>query len=657
MHPHLRRVRGVLSSLLSFTFWSSLLLVAAQLAAGFAFPDQLWGLHHLAFIPAPLSAALVAVVLLLLITARYGATAWVEKGCSLLGRLPKFALFAVVPLAALACFYLFRIQHLLLGDAALVPSLADPPPVFQWPGENSAYFHFVLYRLCAPWGLGLWSLFSATSCLAGALFVLVALLFADAVGTHRESKLLALVLLALTGALQLFCGYVEHYTLMALSLMGALLFLVRWQGHRKLQLLGAAASWLVAFTFHPLASFMAPALALAAGFQLWQWRRPLWFRLMALGLLGATGLVAIAYWTLSHTATHSLLIDPKPGSVPGYTFFSGAHLKDVANEYLLLAPLHGPLLLGFLWHQRRQLDWRDPILVCLGCCFLAAWGTALLIDPLLGSLDWDLLSVYAFPLAALTAYVAGKYAGAQRLALRAGLCLAAAACLHVWPWVGANTDRQSAGNMVEAMVARDLHYRGMRSSKLGVKMQEMDLMDAAIRQYQRAIAGDPKDYLAYHNLAWIYLTSEERSDKEKARAMLERFITSAPDSLDIRTAQGILALSAGHLEEGISLYSAFLLAYPPSVYEGEGFYRQARDFAESFEYYLADGTPKEVLQVAILFSRGEIEQALVLARDLVNRYPGDPLVMELGENLRRKATALLRQRRPADSEDDPSHIK
>lgn len=73
------------------------------------------------------------------------------------------------------------------------------------------------------------------------------------------------------------------------------------------------------------------------------------------------------------------------------------------------------------------------MLLCLGTAAVASWATSFLIAPLLGSLDWDLLSVYAFPVAALTAFLAGRQADEPLNTIRSGLCIAAAALLHVAP--------------------------------------------------------------------------------------------------------------------------------------------------------------------------------------------------------------------------------
>lgn len=627
--------------MLSFTFWSGLLLVAAQLLAAFLFPEQLWGLHHLAFFPAPVPVLLVLTTALLLLWARYGSSAWIERVLAAPWKQHQVALIPCASLCLLAIFYFFRIRHLLLGDAAIVNQLEQIPPVFAWLGKNDPLIHSLLYNLLTRWfPLEIWSVFVLVSCVAGAVFSVAAIRVANTGEKHRGSRLFVFVVLTGTGAMELFCGYVEYYTLMSLFLALALFSLMYWQGKRTWALLLAVLSWLAAFMLHPIASCLGPAIALAVGFHLWKSPWPAPKRLTVLGLLGVGSLGGVAYWLFHVAASQPLLLSPSQA----YPLFGTDHLKDALNEYLLLVPLHGPLILFLLWRQRRALSWQDPVLVCLGMAAAASWGTSFLIDPLLGSLDWDLLSVYAFPVTALTAYLVGRQVDGSLDTLRSGLCFAAASLLHVLPWVSANTDVQRAGRMVEAMAAHDPHHRGYRNTVLGVKLQEMGLTEAAIRQYEKAIAVDKDNYLAYNNLAWCYLALKEEGCLEHAMALFERFVATAPHTLDTRMTQGILALHAGQMEEGVRLCTFFLLSYQEQLY-AQSTFSQLREFAGSLIEQLPQERLQEVLRVGISFSYGDVSQALVLGRDLVKQYPDDPLVLEVTDLLRQNASALLRQQK------------
>ena len=188
-----RQLRGGLSPVLSFAFWSSSLLLAAQILAAFALPEHLWGLHHLAFMPTSLTITLVSAILLLLVLARYGSETWIGQGYLHLRRLPKPVLFGGGLLVALALFYFFRLQHLLLGDAAIVNQLEQTPPGFSWLGKNDPLVHYLLYDLVAHlFPLKIWSVFGLVSCVAGVLFVAAAIGVASTGGKHRGSRLFIL---------------------------------------------------------------------------------------------------------------------------------------------------------------------------------------------------------------------------------------------------------------------------------------------------------------------------------------------------------------------------------------------------------------------------------------------------------------------------------
>ena len=425
---------------------------------------------------------------------------------------------------------------------------------------------------------------------------------------------------------------------MSLCLALALFSLMYWQGQKTWALLLAILSWLAAFMLHPIASCLGPTIGLAVGFHLWKMPWPAPKRLAVLGVLGIVSLGLVTYWLFHVAASQPVLLRPSQA----YPLFGADHLKDALNEYLLLVPLHGPLLLFLLWRQRRELSWQDPVLVCLGTATVAAWGTSFLIDPLLGSLDWDLLSVYAFPVTALAAYLVGRQGEDSLTSLRSGLCFAAAALLHVMPWVSANTEVQRAGRMVEAMVAQDAHYRGSSNTMLAVKFQKMGLMDQAIRQFQKAIAFDGNNYLAYNNLAWCYITSRGEEGTKPAMTLFERFVATAPRTLDTRMTQGILALHAGQIEAGVRLCTLFLLSYQSQLY-GQNTFSQGRELVGSLADQLTQEKLQKVLKVGLCFSYGDVSPALVLGRELISRYPDDPLILEVTDLLQQSADALFQQ--------------
>ena len=108
--------------------------------------------------------------------------------------------------------------------------------------------------------------FALTSSFAGTLHCLAALSIAETLARDSLRKGLAFVIVTSTGVLQLFCGYVESYSLMAAFVTITLAFILKWGGNQAAWLAAALCSALVAFLLHPVAIFLCVPLLCALGF-------------------------------------------------------------------------------------------------------------------------------------------------------------------------------------------------------------------------------------------------------------------------------------------------------------------------------------------------------------------------------------------------------
>ena len=605
------------ASIFPALFTTAVLLVLLQLLAGFLWPEVLWGAHHLGLFspPAGLGAGILALAALALVHRhRERLDTWQPRIL-----VDRRVLYTGVPLLSLALFWAFRARHWLLGDAWLIAYQGPLDLDFQFGGKNTPYFLSLLHGL-----LG-WSdtqdawvhTLTLVACAAGALYALCALLLADSLGKDRVNRAFVFVAAISTGVLQLFFGYVEHYALPTLCLGLWALCLVRWEGRRSTWLAGALGSALAAFALHPIALFVFPSLALAVWFQLsarWPGARGR----TAAAALPAAALAAICLWILGKNPADLLSL---AGEADAYHLFSACHLRDIFNVYLLAIPLHGVLCGIVLWQARARRWWGDPILLCLLAGTGAAWGSAFLIEPALGSLDWDLLSLYAVPGAALTGYLVARHA-AQRLMTATALSFAIAALLHLVPWVAANADSARGAAMVEAMVARDCHHCGERNTKLGAKLQGMGLAEAAWRQYRKALActGDP---LAMYNLALTYYIVADSVDT--ALELFADYLKAVPPDTDRRLVESILAFHGDRPSRAAFLCAAFLIDHPA--------YDRAHTLALSLLDQAQEERDRLLLQSAILFAEGRHIEAVDTCTELLLRNGNETAVREFSMNL------------------------
>ena len=600
---------------------SALLFILWEFLAGTYWKDLFWGLHHLAFYPsyARLVALLAALVLLILAYRRAGQDAVLR----FLNGWPfsRVTTFTAVVLLSFPLFYLLRIRHWFLGDAhLLVHNLGQQDLDFALGAKNDLYLHAFLHQTFPS--LDPWSLFALTSCAAGALHILGILLIVDTLGRDGPGKVLAFVIAASTGALQLFCGYVENYALMAAFLTLALAFLVKWRGHKTTWLAAAASGAFTAFLLHPVAVFSFAPLICAVGFQVRVWsgdKKSHIFGMVA--LLTAVCAVSLFFlFDLQRMGPADLGYARE-----GYGLFSAAHLADVANELLLLVPVHGLLLVALVLERgdgpRRAAD---PLLAVLAVCAAAAFATSFALEPLLGSLDWDLLSLYAIPVGVLTAYVARHRAAGDFLFLFPTVAL-----FHLLPWIFVNADLHRGAAMVEAMVERDYHHRGERNAKLGAKIQSLGLYEAAIRQYRKAQEWDPGNCLAYQNLGLLY---HFEGRIEAALEQFALFVDCADSSIDIRFISSLLAYHQGRFGEAAFSCAVFLLDHPDHAH------------ALSLATRMAEKTGSEVdrmmLQVALLYSQKKYVEAAELCVELAEAHKHLDSVVKFSKEIYAKMARL-----------------
>ena len=279
-----------------------------------------------------------------------------------------------------------------------------------------------------------------TSCLAGGVYIAAAMGFAGTVARTAQGRAFSLCIFLSPATMLLFCGYVERYSLMTAALMCSARYLALWNGHSRRSLVLAAMAWLAACFFHPIAVFALPA-SLFAG--LCQWghaRTGLMAAAIAILLVGL--LVATGRWT-GHS--HAGLLLPLLPAHAVYSLLVPAHLLDMLNELLLIAPLQAALLVLALWQRHGFYCDRDPVVTTLTIALLCALGVSMLLNPRLGSMDWDLLSIYAVPLCALLARVGSQCVERTVHGNRIILVVGVGAFFHLFPWIWVNASREQAG--------------------------------------------------------------------------------------------------------------------------------------------------------------------------------------------------------------------
>jgi hypothetical protein len=464
-------------------------LTALGLAVLFVTADRLpedsaWGICHYTTLSLPVRLLMAC---LLVVLAAGPLNDAIRRGAANLwdrlpGRSRHHLWFAALALISGVLFWVLRIQHLRWGDAefivkALAYTGADRPiwTIYNWQAPLTIYLHAQLWLLLNPLiGVAVGTLYAITSVLAGVGFVYVLLCLSDCLGRDRLEKVTICALVATTGSIQLFFGYVENYTIMSTGVLLTLYLAVRCLRY-EVSPTWPSLTLAVTNSFHPSTIVLWPAL-LYLGW--WLSKNPaghhnrrlaVWLHLTLPPVLVFLGLAV--FMTAGGHSPMAMLQDDRPGGADGipfvplftvttewqhYTMFSLAHMIEWANEHFLISPFGLVLLLGacarLIIRQTRSRTPGQPAGDVDGgsTAFLTIASLAYLVltfvwNPDYGMRkDWDLFapSAFVYTLLAATVWVRSRAseAPARRLSLaRTATLVIVASALHTAGWVHYNT--------------------------------------------------------------------------------------------------------------------------------------------------------------------------------------------------------------------------
>jgi hypothetical protein len=348
----------------------ALIIVALHLFSSRFTPLSSWGFYHFREFPkvftfgAFVLAALICLppVNSVLFESLHKLT---RKASSRRFPLSPHLLYIFISIACVSLFWVFRSGNLFLGDGVTVSKIARTDEAFRyyvggWAG------HITSHQVLDYWlGRNLHRLFSVIAgwesydtialrnCIAGGIFVFAVLEIGHVLFQGLGQRIAFSAAVFTTGAMQLFFGYVETYSLttafLALYCLATLLY-VR----------GKSPIW-------PAALFLAIAgslhlLTLGAGLALlfayfYRSRERGWFgKKEFLSIAAIPVLVAATYFLIFHSMGFSfteIFLPPARKEYEGifflglqrksyllerYTLISLAHLIDIGNEILLVAP-------------------------------------------------------------------------------------------------------------------------------------------------------------------------------------------------------------------------------------------------------------------------------------------------------------------------------
>lgn len=540
------------------------LFLLLQAGAAFLPGPLLWGASHLAYAPlfARLLVPLLGVAILWTPLGAWAAARAGRLGALLLSK-PAVA-YGVVPLAAMALFWLLRTRLHFLGDGWLLGELVHLRVRFH----GFDLLDYLLHARLHDW-LGLQSepaafrLFAVVSVLAGGFYVAAAAWSARKLDETPAGRLLLFALLLCASPVQMFMGYVECYARLAVLLLVFLTLLTLYYRGR-VSLVAPAAVFALALAVHLDALILSPLLIAPllwppAGRRDSRSRRALQIGLPVLGGLAlAAGLLLLAGYNgrwfridfIEKRADHPLLLPLSDG------LLSWRHWKDFANLLGLLAAVPLAMILARLpgWlrrgggetgHEPREL--RDgtgeprrggggprserigprregggprnarlaAALMLGGCGWVALW--MLLLHLRLGvARDWDLFAAPALVFC-LAGFLMWQEAG-ERVRAELAVIVGASALVLVGPWFWLNAgEARSLARFRDVIADLPKFPRAYAHEEIGKYFRKAGDIAEARREYEACVAIHPSNPRFLALLAALLYNSGETD------AALQRF--------------------------------------------------------------------------------------------------------------------------------------
>ncbi len=412
-------------------------------------------------------------------------------------------------------------QNHLMGDG--LTHLGNTERIFSATEPLDIFLHHVVFLLVGSAELS-YRIIAALCCLA---FLYGVYKIGGRFDAGLERSIVALTFLA-SATVQFYFGYVESYTLLHVFILYFIYF--AWRDIDS----GALTAIPLLFFFLALVSHFSAITLLPAVIYLYRRRLGANVWLLAV-IVGIAGLVVAISTDIS-----KVIVPFLPTEYSAYSLFSGEHLVDLLNVLLLSAPAF------FLAFWPGKFDRRQ---IFVTVALAGALGFTLMVDPKIGAFrDWDLLSIFAIPLAALIALRAPRRHWVAAI-------LVAIICLRVVPWILFNSEPQI--DYVKARVDSDLHYSehyddGFRLGSWGLLLERLGDREGAEAAFLKRLAIDPEDYNVVSMLAPVQFALKKYEDAYRSYRLLK---ANRPHDDEIHYRAAYTAFAAGHNAEAMSLLS------------------------------------------------------------------------------------------------------
>ena len=412
-------------------------------------------------------------------------------------------------------------ENHLMGDG--LQRLSDPEKIFMYTEALDILAHRLVYLIV---GSAIWS-YRIVGIIAG-IFYLKGIRLVMQFGTGATERAIIAFAFLCTATVQFYFGYVECYGLLNVCTLYYIYF--AWKCiHEDRLTIWPAVFFVLATASHLSGASLLPSL-------LYLYRNSnRWVSRIALSLLILAGVAVFFYGELWRS-----LVPVLPSETSAYSLLSGDHMRDLLCVLIVVSPAFFLSLFG------KRFD--RPVVFSL----IALAGTALFticFDPVLGAVrDWDVLSLFALPLAAVIAL------RAPRSSITVGV-LAVLVVIRIVPWLYFNSELQT--EFIKTHLENDMHYNaafsdGERLDSWGFLLHQIGDLEGAEAAWSKRLEYQPGRLRTLSMLASLQF---QVGKYDEALASYRQMMQADPQNSKPRYHAIYTLFRMNRLEEAIRLFA------------------------------------------------------------------------------------------------------
>lgn len=411
--------------------WTVLALACFCLyLAGWIYPDLFWGVHYVAFLPLEISIVFMAVALVLTLPPVSRSLAanfnqWFDK---IQKKQIFFPLAALVSVCSFGIFMMFPIETDIYGDYRIFLEncfnnigafdskwlVEIFSPAFLNPDNGERFTIPIIKIMANSFGTSPQLAFRIFDAAAGMGFIILWLIFVRFYLNDNSKRLIAFLLGAGAGSMQLFFGHVEVYTFPLLCNTAFLICTVSYfVKPRRMFLILQFILLLACIKSHTSGFMMVPIFLLSIFFAYLhnkkEYKGTIRWKYIFLLVLLPSFIIFLIYYFTTGNYSGSLVIAPErlhtdiflpllAGEAPldSYALLSWNHLFDWINMLFLFGAGALFVVMGILLFHRKKIDFNRPEVILSGLAFILYIALFFAFNPRLSmQRDWDLCTLPA----------------------------------------------------------------------------------------------------------------------------------------------------------------------------------------------------------------------------------------------------------------------